>query len=187
MSEAEQAGRDDAAAHDEELVAVAKAVKTRGLRGEIVADLLTDFPERFEGLEELIAVAPDGKRAPLVLEDHWFQSSRVILKFAGYDSIEAAAALVGYEFAVPESERVELDEDEFYDWELTGCRVETVEGVELGLVREVLRTGGVEVLVVEKAEAKGEHLIPLAETICIEIDIDNKLIRVDPPEGLLEF
>ncbi len=42
-------------------------------------------------------------------------------------------------------------------------------------------------LVVEKADAKREHLIPLAETICVEIDIENKLIRVDPPEGLLEM
>ena len=185
MSEAELAGM--AGAAGEELIAVARAVKTRGLRGEVVADLLTDFPERFEGLEELIVVAPDGKRATLALEGYWFQGTRVILKFAGYDSIEAASALVGYEFTVPEDERVELDEDEFYDWELIDCRVETVEGQELGLVSEVLRTGGVEVLVVEKAGAEREYLIPLAETICIEIDIENKLIRVDPPEGLLEF
>jgi 16S rRNA processing protein RimM len=186
MSEAEQAGAPDATG--DELVAVAKAVKTRGLRGELVADLLTDFPERFKGLEELIAVAPDGKRMPLALEDHWFQGARVILKFAGYDSIEASSALIGYEFAVPEDERVELDEDEFYDWELKGCRVETIAGEKLGLVREVLKTGGgVEVLLIENEALGREYMIPLAETICVEIDIENKLIRVDPPEGLLEF
>jgi 16S rRNA processing protein RimM len=186
MSEAAEAGT--GGAEDTELVAVAKAVRTRGLRGELVAELLTDFPERFEGLEELIGVAPDGKRLLLKLEDHWFQGERVILKFAGYDAVETANALVGYEFAVPERERVELEEDEFYDWELIGCQVLTVEGEKLGLVREVLRTGGdAEVLVIEKAEAVGEYLIPLAETICVEIDIENKLIRVDPPEGLLEF
>lgn len=187
MSEAEpDAGASETSALDE-LVAVAKAVRTRGLRGEIVADLLTDFPERFEGLAELIAVAPDGRRLTLTLEEHWFQGERVILKFAGYDSIEAATALVGYEFAVLESERVELDEDEFYDWELIGCRVETVAGEKLGPVREVLKTGGVEVLLIENEVSGREHLIPLAETICVEIDIEDKLIRVDPPEGLLEF
>ena len=186
MSEAEQA---TGAGEDvlDELVAVAKAVRTRGLRGEIVADLLTDFPERFEGLDELIAVAPDGTRLTLALEEHWFQGGRVILKFAGYDSIESASALIGYEFAVPESERVELEEDEFYDWELIGCQVETVEGEKLGAVREVLKTGAVSVLLIENAALAREHLIPLAETICVEIDIENKLIRVDPPEGLLEF
>ena len=187
MSEAEQQSGAAAEAVGDELVAVAKAVRTRGLRGEIVADLLTDFPERFEGLEELIAVAPDGKRLPLALEDHWLQGQRVILKFAGYDSIEASTALVGYEFAVPEQERVELDEDEFYDWELIGCRVETTAGEKLGVVREVLKTGAVSVLLIEKEATGREHLIPLAETICVEIDIENKLIRVDPPEGLLEF
>src|SRR2546421_5329459 len=184
MSEVDGA---DAASTEDDLVAVARAVKTRGLRGELVAELLTDFPERFEGLENLIAVAPDGKRKRLELEEHWFHGARVVLKFAGYDSIEAASALVGYEFAVPEAERMELEEDEFYDWELAGCLVETIEGEQLGVVREVMRTGGVEVLVVENVEAKREHLIPMAESICVEIDVENKAISVDPPEGLLEF
>jgi 16S rRNA processing protein RimM len=171
---------------DEELLAVARAVKTRGLRGEVVAELLTDFPERFEGLERLIAVDAEGKRLPLELEEHWFQQGRVVLKFAGYDTIEAASALVGLEFTVPESERVELAEDEFYDWELAGCRVQTVEGEQLGQVREIMRTGGVEVLVVDNGEGR-DYLIPMAEDICVEINIDGKLIRVDVPEGLLEF
>jgi 16S rRNA processing protein RimM len=171
---------------EEELVAVARAVKTRGLRGEVVAELLTDFPERFEGLENLIAVAPDGSRTTLALEEHWFHGDRIVLKFAGYDSIEAASKLVGHEFAVPETERVELEEDEFYDWELAGCRVETVNGEQLGTVREVMRTGGVEMLVVE-GEAGREYLIPMAEDICVHVDIENKLVRVDPPEGLLEM
>lgn len=188
MSGQEERGAEAAEATTvEELVAVAKAVKTRGLRGEIVAELLTDFPERFEELENLIAVGTYGSRTTLTLEEHWFQSGRIVLKFAGYDSIEAASALVGYEFAVPETERVELPEDEFYDWELAGCRVESVEGEEVGHVREVLRTGGVEVLVVDNKTTGREHLIPLAESICVEINIEQKLIRIDAPEGLLEM
>lgn len=169
-----------------ELVAVARAVKTRGLRGEVVAELLTDFPERFEGLERLIAVGADGSRQVLELEEHWFHQGRVVLKFAGYDSVEAAGALVNLEFTVPESERVELEEDEYYDWELEGCRVETVEGEGLGTVREIMRTGGVEMLVVDNGEGR-DYLIPMAEDICVEMSVERKLIRVDVPEGLLEF
>ncbi len=186
MSEAQGTGNADPFSRDD-LVGVARAVRTRGLRGELVADLLTDFPERFEGLERVVAVMPQGQCVPLKLEDHWFQAGRIVLKFAGYDSIEAASELVGCEFAVPESERVELPEDEFYDWELAGCRVESVEGKHLGRVREVMRTGGVEVLVVDHGEEGREYLIPLAETICVHIDVENKLIRIDAPEGLLEF
>lgn len=177
--------RDDDLA-GEELIAVARAVKTRGLRGEIVAELLTDFPERFEGLESLIAVGTDGQRRVLELEEHWFHQGRVVLKFAGYDSVEAAGALVGTEFTVLESERVELEEDEFYDWELEGCLVQTTEGEPLGSVREIMRTGGVEMLVVDNGEGR-DYLIPMAEEICVEISVERKLIRVDVPEGLLEF
>lgn len=169
----------------EALVAVAHVVRVRGLRGEVVADLLTDFPERFDGLKHLIALMPGGRRETLKLEDHWIQAARIILKFEGFDTVDAAKVLVGSELTVPESERVILDLDQYYDWELTGCRVEDVNGAVIGMVKEVLHTGANDVLVVDGAER--EHLIPLADEICIEIDIARKLIRVDAPDGLLEL
>jgi 16S rRNA processing protein RimM len=169
-----------------ELVIVARVAKPRGVKGEVAANLLTDFPERFEGLEELIAVFPGGRRARLALEGHWLHGDRVVLKLEGYDSPEEAAALAGCELAVPEAEAVELEEGEFYDWQLEGCRAETVEGRALGTVREVLHTGGEAPVLVIRDESEREHLVPLAESICVEIDVDAKLIRVDAPEGLLE-
>lgn len=184
------ASQGDGALAGEELVAVAKVLRTRGVRGEVVAELLTDFPERFEGLESLIGVSPKGQRAVLALEDEWLQGGRIVLKFAGYDSPEAAAALVGYELAVPEAEAVELEDDEFYNWQLVGCRVETIGGVELGQVREVLEMGGASpVLLIKEVDERDarEHLVPLVESICVEIDTERKLIRVDAPEGLLEL
>ena len=169
-----------------ELVVVARVAKARGVKGEVAADLLTDFPERFDGLEELIAVFPGGRRARLTLEGHWFHGDRVVLKLGGYDSPEEAAALAGCELAVPESEAVELEEGEFYDWQLEGCRAETVEGRQLGTVREVLHTGGEAPVLVIRDEGGRENLVPFAESICVEIDTGAKLIRVDAPEGLLE-
>ncbi len=170
---------------DEGLITIAKIVRTRGLRGEVVADLLTDFPERFEGLESVAAVFPNGERRELTIEKFWFQKERVILKFREYDSLEKAETLRNAEICVAEADAVELDDDEFFDWELEGCQVETVEGTKLGPVREILRTGGTEVLVIEGAEK--EVMVPFAEAICIEVDIENKRIVIDPPEGLLEF
>jgi len=168
-----------------ELIAVARAVKTRGLRGEIVADLLTDFPERFAQLEKLIAVWPNGSRQSLRIEESWLHGKRLVLKFAGYDSVEAAKPLIGCELAVPAAERVELPGDQFYTWELIGCRVETIKGEDLGVVRDVTVTGGPEILMIDGHDR--ELLIPMAEDICVEIDVERKLIRVDPPEGLLEL
>lgn len=169
----------------EDLVAIAKIVKTRGLKGEVVCDLLTDFPERFDDLETVTAVMPDASRRQLTIENHWFQNGRVILKFAGYGSIELGETLRNAEVCIPESEAVELETDEYFDWELAGCRIETLDGDEIGTVREIMRNGGTEILVVDGSEK--EYLIPFANAICVEVDIENKIIRIDPPEGLLEF
>lgn len=167
------------------MVAVAKIVKSRGLRGELVADILTDFPERFEELKTSVVLLPDGRMFEVQIENFWFQKGRIVLKLAGFDSIEAAETLRGAEICVPESEAIELEEDEFFDWELENCKVETIEGEKIGVVKELMRTGGTEILVV--AGKTKDYLIPFAKAICTEVDIENKLIKVDAPEGLLDF
>jgi 16S rRNA processing protein RimM len=174
----EQTGSDD-------LVVIARAVRTHGLKGEIVAELLTDFPERFEDLDELILVSPAGQRNQIQLEDYWFQKDRVVLKLADYDDVDKAKQLVGYDFAVPESERVPLGEDEFYDWELEGCTVKVGEK-SIGEVRSVMRTGGTALLVVADDSGK-EQLAPLAAEIVVSIDKTARVILIDPPEGLLDL
>ena len=169
----------------EDLVVIARAVRTHGLKGEIVAELLTDFPERFEDVDELILVSPAGKRALGQLEGFWLQRNRVVLKLAGYDDVDRAKELVGYDFAVSESDRVPLEEDEFYDWELEGCTVKAGDK-SVGEVRSVMRTGGAALLVVDD-DSGGEQLVPLAAEIVVNIDKAAKVILIDPPEGLLDL
>jgi 16S rRNA processing protein RimM len=169
----------------EDLVAIAKLIKTRGLRGEIVADVLTDFPDRFENLETVLAVKPNGVTSELEIENFWFQKNRIVLKFKDFDSIEAAQTLRDCEICIPETEVVKLEEDEFFDWQLEDCAVETIDGEQIGKVKELLRTGGTEILVVAGAEK--EFLIPFAASVCTEVDVENKLIKIDAPEGLLDF
>lgn len=169
----------------EDLVVIARAVRTHGLKGEIVAELLTDFPERFEDIDNLVLVSPSGERTSGQLEDFWFQKNRVVLKLAGYDDVDRAKELIGYDFAVPEADRVELEADEFYDWELEGCTVKVGEK-SIGHVRSVMRTGGAEILVIGDDAGK-EQLVPLAESIVVKIDPAAKTIVVDPPEGLLDL
>ena len=168
-----------------DLIIVARAVRTRGLKGELVAELLTDFPERFESLEEVIAVSPGGEQQIVKLENYWFQNDRVILKIASFDDVETAKRLIGFDFAVPEADRVQLEANEYYDWELEGCAVSTVEGESLGVVSSVMKTGGTEILVVSDQEV--ERLVPLAASIVKDIDPAAKRILIDPPPGLLEL
>ena len=170
----------------EDVVVVARIVKARGLRGEVVADLLTDFPHRFENLKSLIGLSPDESRRSLEIEEQWFHGNRLVLKFAGFDSIDEAKQLVGYDLAVPTEDRIELPKDSFYEWEVIGCRVETIGGEQVGEVAEVMRTGGVEILKVVD-EMGRDRLIPMASDIVVEIDKEKKLVRIDPPQGLLEL
>jgi len=169
----------------EHLVAIAKAVKTHGLSGEIVAQILTDFPERFGYTEKVFSVSPKGQIQRLEIESFWFQKNRVVLKFVGIDSIEEAKKLVGCEICIHESEVVELEEDEFFDWQLIGCIVETIQGEKIGEVTEVMHGVASEILVVQGP--KKDHLIPFVNAICPEVDIEKKIIKIDPPEGLLDF
>lgn len=150
----------------------------------MVAEVLTDFPERFVGLGAATAVFSSGERLELKIENAWFQNDRIVLKFAGIDSIETAEELRNAEICIPESDAVELDNGEFFDWQLQGCKVVTIGGDKLGTVKGLMRTGGTEILVIE---GEREYLIPFAESICVEVDIEKKRIVVDPPEGLLEF
>jgi len=168
-----------------DLVGIARITKTRGLRGEVVADILTGFPDRFDNLEDVFGLDDSDKVLELKLEKHWFQNERVVLKFVGFDSIETAESLKNTTICVSLDEVVELGEEEYFDWDLVGCRAIDLEGMELGVVKGVLRAGENENLIVQGKEK--EHLIPFVKAICIKVDIENKVISVDPPEGLLDF
>lgn len=167
-----------------ELVAIAKVARPHGIRGEVVANVLTDFPERFSGLTDVTAVMPDGKRRTLSIKGTRFQKDRVLIKFDSVDTVEDAETLRNAEICVDETDAVELEADEFFDWDLEGCAVTTVDGNQLGRVSSLFRTGGTDLLVVK---GEREYLIPFAGSICTEVDIENKSIVVDPPEGLLEL
>src|ERR1043165_3571251 len=95
----------------DDCIVVAHVVKVRGLRGEVVAELLTDFPDRFEHLKSLIGISPDGAHRSLQIEEQWFHGERLVLKFGGFDAPEEAKDLVVYVLGVPADDRIELPED----------------------------------------------------------------------------
>ncbi len=169
----------------EELIAIAYITKPRGLRGEVVADILTDFPGRFDNLSEVFAIDQEGKTSELELEKFFFQKNRIVLKFKEFNSIEEVEHLRNTEICIPESESVELKENEFFDWQLEDCKIETLEGEKIGKVKEIFRAGESVNLVV--VDGNKDHMIPFVEAICPEVDIENKLIKVDLPEGILDL
>lgn len=166
-------------------IAIARIVRPRGNRGEVLAELHTDFPARFDPLGNVWIEFSDGRRRGFVLEETWEHKGRRVLKFAGIDTIAAAETLVGAWVEVEADRAVRLPEGSYFDHDLVGCTVRDVRGAHLGRVKEVLRIAGNNQLVVEGPS--GEILIPAVSGICTEISIDRKEIVVDPPEGLIDL
>ena len=163
---------------------IGKIRKTHGRRGEVAADILTDFPDRFGAGEQLLL--SDGSAVePRLLETSRFHKGRVILKFAGCDSIEAAEALIGRWIVVPREARRTLPPGVVYLADLIGCAVREM-GQTLGVVEAIDETIGAPVLLRVRT-AEGELLVPFAAEICRIVDVGKQEIEVRLPEGLLEL
>jgi len=172
----------------DQFLAVGRIVRPQGRHGEVVAEILTDFPVRFQALRQALLEEPGGVRRAVAVERTWLHQGRVVLKFSGVDSIDTASRLRGCHILIGHEERMPLPPHSYYLWELEGCRVLAVcQGAqrEVGTVTEVESTGGVDLLHV--ATPHGEVLIPLAQAICTKIDVSGKTIVIDPPEDLLEL
>jgi 16S rRNA processing protein RimM len=169
-------------------VTLARVLRPRGRRGEVAAEILTDFPERLPKLRE--AWLWDGAGAPqrVAVRACWLHKGQAIFHFGGSDSIAEAERLVGLEVQVPLAERVPLPPGRYYVSDLAGCEVvEVKEGSAsvLGVVCDVEFFGGPPLLVVETPQ--GEMLIPFAEDLCRRVDIAARRIEVRLPEGLREL
>lgn len=162
----------------------------QGRRGEVLAELHTDFPERFEQRRELSGLLSAGRRRELQLEEHWFHKGAVVLKFAGVDSISDAEQLAGMEVQIPREQRAELTEGAQYVSELVDCEVWAAAGPEescLGRIAEVDLSGGAApLLVVRDAEGR-EYLVPYAEEFLQSQDLARGRIQMKLPRGLLEL
>lgn len=178
-------------------VTVARLVRPHGLKGEVAAEILTDFPKRLKSLATVELYNPEGRTvANRVLKcsvrSCWLSQSRggqAIFHFEGSDSFDDAKRLVGLEVQIPLAERIQLSENNYYVSDLVGCEAVTRGGQRLGAVKEVQFLGeglaGTPNLAI--ASEAGEILVPLAQDICVEINIAARRITLDPPEGLVDL
>lgn len=166
-------------------------VKPQGRRGEVAAELHTDFPELFETRRQLFALAQDGSRREVTLEEFWGHKGRVILKFAGIDCISDAEALVGNDIQIPRGERAELESGAIYVSDLQGCTIRIAEENgerEIGRIADVMfGAGEAPLLVVRSDQGSKEYLIPFAEEFVVAMDLNAKRIVLKLPAGMLEL
>jgi len=186
-------------------VTVARIVRDRGNKGEVSAELLTDFPERLKEIREVFLA--DKKSAPrsVQLKSFWVDRNHPgfgVFHFEGITSINDAEKLRGLEIQIRFEQRVTLPAGKYFVTDLIGCAVFELPATLtlfssspcslskaptlLGTVRDVFFPGesqpGTPLLAVDTAS--GELLIPLAEDICTRIDTAARRIEALLPEGL---
>jgi 16S rRNA processing protein RimM len=189
-------------------VVLAQLLRPQGRKGEILAELFTDFPERFD-TRKRVFLAPTGFAGPesatrvAEIAAWWLpvgrNQGRIVLSFSGIVSINEAEALCGLEVIVPAAERVALDDNASYISDLIGCTVidlaDPGHPVSVGLVTDVhfatTPDGGrrleeaAPLLAVEAGDGD-EVLIPFAKAFILLLDPERKRIEMSLPPGLLE-
>jgi len=191
-----------------EWVWLARIRRPQGRKGEVFADLLTDFPEKFAVRRQLWLLPTPNAGAPgpshlgtrdtppagpqprpVQLTNHWLHKGGIVLHFAEVDSISAAEALKDLIVVIPRGERAELHGDDTYLSDLIGCTLVDVAGREpipLGTIEEVDRSAGPAPLLVIRSP-RGEILVPFAKSYLRRIDLAAKRVEMALPEGLADL
>lgn len=163
---------------------IGKIINTHGIRGEVKVYPLTDDIKRFEYLKETfigdnkIVVNVDGVK---------YHKGTVILKFKEYDDINEILKYKDSYIFVSGENRVVLPENNYFIYDLIGCKVVDISGNTIGNLKDVLQGNSNDVYVVEDKSDFKEYLIPAVKEFVKQVNIDDKLITIDPIEGMIEW
>lgn len=168
------------------MVLVGRVARAHGNKGQVIVNPETDFPEeRFQAGKTVFTRAASGAPTSRVIIASRIHQGRPVLGFEGVETMDDAEALAGSELRVPESDLVKLPAGSYYHHDLIGCEVRRQDGAVVGKVKGIEGPMAGSTLVVDGRH--GEVLIPLASEICVTIDPQNRVIVIEPPEGLVEL
>jgi len=167
---------------------VGRVVKAHGVTGELVVDIRTDDPElRFAPGSTLRAKGSDRRERSYTIDTVRPHGGRLLVRLSGVADRDTADALRGSVFVIDSADLPPIDEDDtYYDHQLEGLRVRTTAGLELGTVTEVLHTAAGELLAVKRDQAP-ELLVPFVSAIVTSVSLENGVVEIDPPDGLLDM
>ena len=159
-----------------ERIVIGRVGAAHGIRGELRVIPLTDFPERFAALREVMV----GDEL-LHIESVKPQGKNFLMRFREYAVREDAQRLTGRLLTVARAEAAPLDEGEYYVFDIVGLTVYDEEDYELGMVQNVLRTGSNDVYAVRSEDGR-EILIPALRSVVREIDVPGGRMTVQFPQ-----
>lgn len=175
-----------------EWVLLARVVRPQGRRGEVLADLFTDFPDTLTDRQQLFLRPPAGLPQAMLreatVESHWLHKGRVVLKFSQIDGIPQAESLRGFDLVTPREARTPLEGDAVYVSDLLGLQVVDVSrgGAEVaGEITAVEPEAAGPAMLVIRTQGGDELLIPFVRAWLRKIDTTAKRLEMDLPPGLL--
>lgn len=167
----------------EDLLQVGVITQTHGIRGEVKVFPTTDDVDRFRKLKKVLL--DTGKETlTMEIQSVKFFKQFVILKFKGYDDINAVERYKRCPLLVTRQDAVPLEEDEYFIADMIGMKVETDEGAVLGVLKDVISTGANDVYVVQCSNGD-EVLIPAIKECILEVDVKAGKMRVHLLDGLI--
>jgi 16S rRNA processing protein RimM len=161
-----------------QFIPIARVVAPWGIRGEVKAEPLTDFSDRFVCGETIYL-----QELPLTIESSRFHGNLVILKIATIDSRNKAEGIRGLFLEIPSDQLHSLSEGEYYRFQLIGLKVLSTEGKLLGQLSDVIQTGSNDVY--EISSDTGVFLIPATDEVVKSIDIDKGCMVIELLKGLI--
>lgn len=170
-------------------ITIGQISRVRGVKGEMVVVPLTDDPKRFSELQEVL-LSKDEKIAQFEVEDVRMDlkskrlKERVLLKLKGVETLEEAKKFVGSFLEIEKEDLIKLPEGRYFIFDIIGLKVITAEDKEVGTVREVISLPANDVYVVQGEQQ--EYDIPAIKEVVKKIDLDKKVMIIEPKEGLLD-
>ena len=166
----------------EDYFRVGVIANTHGIRGEVKVFPTTEDPQRFKGMKEIILDTGSEKKVLEVASARFFKNL-VILKFKGIDSINDIEKYKGTDLLVTRENAIPLNEGEYYIADIIGASVVTEDGVQFGILKDVLTTGANDVYVVDHEGT--EVLLPVIPDCVLARDMEQKIVTVHIMEGLM--
>jgi len=165
---------------------VGKIVNTHGIKGEVRIISRTDFAEeRYRVGNKLYIFNPaDELPIEVTVRSHRQHKQFDLLEFEGYTNVNQVEDFKGSIIKVPQDQLGQLDEGEYYFHQIVGCKVFSETDEEIGEIKEILTPGANDVWVVKGKNGR-EILIPFIDDIVKEININDKIIKIEVMEGLL--
>lgn len=166
-----------------EWATIGKIVAPFGLRGEMKVVSLSDIPDRFTTLKKIYLGPERIAYAINAVRPH--KSEMIVLKLAGVDDATAAERFRNYEIVIPLTELAKLPPDSYYQHDILGLHVATLNGSEIGVITDIMPTAGNDVYIIKASDGR-EMLIPAVKEIVKQVDLIRQMMYIDPVRGLID-